>query len=593
MAIHKRVARGIRPICQHLLALSLVAVAMVGIAHYFILERFEQRVLEAQALRAAEIVVQHALASRTTYEELARSLRATGKRANVQQAPPIQYLERTAADVNRRNGGLYTYKALSRRSEESDGVSLDDFERWGWEQLESRQPAWRFDGAGQDRMLRYMHAVPALDTNGTIGALEVQMPLRSVGADGVGRSQLLLALAASSLGIGLAGYWAWLGARRERCERDHSETALLLRTTSLHSALGDTKKALDYALAALTAARRSRLPRDIAAAEECLGDVLCAEGRIDEGAGHWRASLQLLRNDRQYQQAARLCEKLAGVSVDKGAGADAVRWRRRATELELKAIDSGVTPTPSSDFSAIDVGDERWRSAEMAFHTAKMAAVGRMVAGVNHELKQPLVSLRLLAASVLERLDRGETDHVRRNLYDMVAMTDQIARLTAALDNFSRKQPYQPAPSRMSACIRGALRVLGPQLNERERDIVVRGVDPEVWLDHDRVRLILVNLLSNAVDATANAADKRIEIDIREEGTSIAVRIRDFGHGFPAEVQQHLFDMFVTTKAEGRGLGLGLALCAKMSREMGGTLSGRNHPQGGAEFTLCLPLSSK
>jgi len=212
------------------------------------------------------------------------------------------------------------------------------------------------------------------------------------------------------------------------------------------------------------------------------------------------------------------------------------------------------------------------------------------VAGVNHELKQPLVSLRLLAASALERLDRGEDEHVRRSLYDMLSMTDQIARLTTALDNFSRKQPYQSTPTRLSACVRDALRVLGPQLQEREGDIAVRGVDPEVWVDHDRVRLILVNLLSNALDATAKLDDRRIDVDIREEVGDIVLRVRDFGRGFPPEVQQHLFDMFITTKAEGRGLGLGLALSAKMAREMGGSLSGRNHPQGGAEFSLSLPL---
>jgi C4-dicarboxylate-specific signal transduction histidine kinase len=580
MSVLQNLARRLRPDRHHLVASSLVALALVAAAHYAVHRHFQQHALDAQALRLADAVARHAFASQAAHEASSMSSRPTRNRAAGPPVSPNEHVERTAAEASRGSGGLYRYRVLSPWSE--------DVDQWQWARQQARQPAWRFEGEGRARMLHYLREFTPSSSAGAIGAVAMHVPLAPLAAsDGTGQVQLLLAIAASSLGIALAGHFAWLGARRERRERDHSEATLLLRTSSLHSALGDTGQAQEFARAALASARRTGLSLAMAASEECMGDVLCAEGRVDEGAKHWRAAVQLLRNHGKHQRAARLCVKLADLSVDKGAGGDAVRWHRRAAELEQRALESGASAAPAAD---ADPGDDRWRSAEMAFHTAKMAAMGRMVAGVNHELKQPLVSLRLLAASALERLDRGEDEHVRRSLYDMLSMTDQIARLTTALDNFSRKQPYQSAPTRLSACVRDALRVLGPQLQEREGDIAVRGVDPEVWVDHDRVRLILVNLLSNALDATAKLDDRRIDVDIREEVGDIVLRVRDFGRGFPPEVQQHLFDMFITTKAEGRGLGLGLALSAKMAREMGGSLSGRNHPQGGAEFSLSLPL---
>jgi C4-dicarboxylate-specific signal transduction histidine kinase len=94
--------------------------------------------------------------------------------------------------------------------------------------------------------------------------------------------------------------------------------------------------------------------------------------------------------------------------------------------------------------------------------------------------------------------------------------------------------------------------------------------------------------LANALDAVAGGADKRIEVEVREEGEQVVLTVRDHGPGLSEEALRHLFEPFFTTKPPGEGLGLGLALSADVIREMGGELSGRNHPEGGAEFTLRL-----
>jgi C4-dicarboxylate-specific signal transduction histidine kinase len=92
--------------------------------------------------------------------------------------------------------------------------------------------------------------------------------------------------------------------------------------------------------------------------------------------------------------------------------------------------------------------------------------------------------------------------------------------------------------------------------------------------------------LANALDAVAGGADKRIEVEVREEGEQVVLTVRDHGPGLSEEALRHLFEPFFTTKPPGEGLGLGLALSADVIREMGGELSGRNHPEGGAEFFI-------
>ena len=101
---------------------------------------------------------------------------------------------------------------------------------------------------------------------------------------------------------------------------------------------------------------------------------------------------------------------------------------------------------------------------------------------------------------------------------------------------------------------------------------------------------MLINLIGNALDAMAGQAAPQIEIDCSGATGSARLAVRDHGPGLDDAAQAHLFEPFFTTKPAGDGLGLGLTISAGIIRDFGGTLTGSNHPAGGAVFTLEMPL---
>ena len=113
---------------------------------------------------------------------------------------------------------------------------------------------------------------------------------------------------------------------------------------------------------------------------------------------------------------------------------------------------------------------------------------------------------------------------------------------------------------------------------------------PELIAHCDDLRLeqVLINLLGNALDATAGISPPRISIEVEVAEANLAFAVSDNGPGIPDDVLPRLFEPFFTTKEMGQGLGLGLAISSSIARDCGGTLVARNAPDGGALFVLTL-----
>jgi two-component system sensor histidine kinase HupT/HoxJ len=107
------------------------------------------------------------------------------------------------------------------------------------------------------------------------------------------------------------------------------------------------------------------------------------------------------------------------------------------------------------------------------------------------------------------------------------------------------------------------------------------------------VHQIIVNLLQNAVDVMAGLESPRLEITGRVEDAWAAVEVRDYGPGIAEDAMERIFEPFFTTKKIGEGTGLGLYVSYGLAEDLGGKLEARNHPEGGAVFTLRLPLKER
>lgn len=223
----------------------------------------------------------------------------------------------------------------------------------------------------------------------------------------------------------------------------------------------------------------------------------------------------------------------------------------------------------------------------------KLAVIGQLSAGVAHELNQPLAALRTLSGNARKFLERGNQETASSNLERIAELVDRMGQLTAQLKSFARKSSGQPQAVSLRRAIDNALFLLNPRLRHARADIRLDlpAEDLQAWCDANRLEQVLVNLAGNALDAMEGVPQPTIDITARREGDHVVIRVRDRGPGLSEEARTRLFEPFFTTKEAGSGLGLGLAISAGIVADFCGTLSGDNHPDGGAVFTLDIPAA--
>jgi two-component system C4-dicarboxylate transport sensor histidine kinase DctB len=234
-------------------------------------------------------------------------------------------------------------------------------------------------------------------------------------------------------------------------------------------------------------------------------------------------------------------------------------------------------------------------------HAGKMALLGRMSAGMVHELNQPLAAMRTLADNACVLLQHGRTADVEGNLQRIAKLVDRLGALTQRLKSFAHKSVSPPAPVALQAVVANAQFLLSRRLREAGVEFEVDIVPPklEVLADEARLEQVLVNLMANAVDAMAaptgapgeSAPPRRLCVQARAEGGSARIAVEDSGPGIREDILARLFEPFVTSKPAGQGLGLGLVISAHIARELGGTLAAENRVEGGARFVFTLPLA--
>jgi C4-dicarboxylate-specific signal transduction histidine kinase len=223
----------------------------------------------------------------------------------------------------------------------------------------------------------------------------------------------------------------------------------------------------------------------------------------------------------------------------------------------------------------------------------KLAVIGQLSAGLAHELNQPLAALRTLSDNARKFLERGDQDTATGNLARIAELVDRMGRLTSQLKSFARKSSGQPQVVSLRRSLENAQFLLEQRLTRAgvKVNLDLREEDLLAWCDANRLEQVLVNLAGNALDAMAGLPEAILDISARRQGERIVVQVRDRGPGLSEAARAHLFEPFFTTKEAGNGLGLGLAISAGIVADFGGSLSGANHPEGGAVFTLEIPCA--
>ncbi|NHC06716.1 sensor histidine kinase [Azonexus fungiphilus] len=267
-------------------------------------------------------------------------------------------------------------------------------------------------------------------------------------------------------------------------------------------------------------------------------------------------------------------------------------------ELERK-VDERTADLSAANYLLQDEIAERIR-AERTLRAAqdelvqagKLAVIGQLSTGIAHELNQPLAALRTLSGNGVRFLDRGDLATTRANLERIAQLVDRMGLITGQLRSFARKSGGRLQPVALDAVVDSALALLEPRLRQAGAEILraLPAAAPRALCDANRLEQVLVNLIGNALDAMAGQPAPCIELSAAAIDGKARLSVRDHGPGLPAETLAHLFEPFYTTKPGSDGLGLGLTISAGIVRDFGGTLTGSNHADGGAVFTLEIPL---
>ena len=226
----------------------------------------------------------------------------------------------------------------------------------------------------------------------------------------------------------------------------------------------------------------------------------------------------------------------------------------------------------------------------------QMAAFGQLAAGMAHELRNPLTSMKILVQGAMAGGGDGDVDawaSPSLSSRDLGILEEEITRLEQLVQSFlDFARP--PKPEKRTVDVRPLIEQTLTFLAGRAAAASVR-IDLELpatparaAVDPPQFRQVLLNLVLNALDAMPGGGVVRVNCE-SEEGW-LLLRVADSGCGLPAALGDRIFNPFTTTKET--GLGLGLSICKRIAAAHGGALTGANRAEGGAVFTLRLPAAS-
>lgn len=249
----------------------------------------------------------------------------------------------------------------------------------------------------------------------------------------------------------------------------------------------------------------------------------------------------------------------------------------------------------------ITVGENitaRVRSERAVARAEKLAAVGRLAAGVVHEINNPLATIAACAESLQKRIDEGvfENSPGAEDLREYLGLIrDEAFRcktITNGLLDFSRLRAGQRVPVDATEIIKTTARLVTHQQRGENIQIVIEAPMnlPVVLADVGQLQQAVVALATNAIDAMPEGGT--LTLRARQSGPRVLIEVADTGIGIPPENMTKIFDPFFTTKDVGRGTGLGLAVCYGILSEHGGRLDVRSSLGVGTTFTITLPVAS-
>jgi len=250
-------------------------------------------------------------------------------------------------------------------------------------------------------------------------------------------------------------------------------------------------------------------------------------------------------------------------------------------------------PTTEADGGAVLVFEdqtEKRRLQEQLIQSEKMSAIGQLIAGVAHDLNNPLASVVGFSDFLAEA---GEVPpRLAEPLQVIRQEAERAATIVKNLLSFARRQEGERRLLAIKPILESTLQLLANQLmaSRIEATLRVEPGLPDVEVNGNQIKQVFVNLINNGAQAIAETGQGgRIWVTAKRWLDGVAVSVTDSGPGIPDEIAGRVFEPFFTTKPEGKGTGLGLSICQGILKEHGGRLTLEAKPGAGATFIVELP----
>lgn len=259
---------------------------------------------------------------------------------------------------------------------------------------------------------------------------------------------------------------------------------------------------------------------------------------------------------------------------------------------ELAAVFNRMTENLKHSRDELEATVERLKTTQSHLvQSEKLSGIGEFVAGVAHELNNPLTTVMGFS----ELLQQSEVSAEHRSFVDMIFQSAQrCQKIVQALLSFARRHQPERKPVCLNKLIETSVEILNYQLRTSnvKMQLALDPQLPQAMVDSHQIQQVLVNMLNNARQAIESHQPKGwIKITTETAGPNVRLTIQDSGPGIAPENLSKIFDPFFTTKGIGKGTGLGLSLCYGIINEHGGTIAPYSRRGEGATFIITLPVT--
>ncbi len=245
---------------------------------------------------------------------------------------------------------------------------------------------------------------------------------------------------------------------------------------------------------------------------------------------------------------------------------------------------------------ARDITKEKMLKSQL-LHSEKMSSLGKLVAGIAHEINNPLMGITGFCQLIMDMPDDKSIKDVRDKLQKIYREAIRTTKIVQKLLTFARARKPERGYHNINEVLKDVLSLREYSLKTSNINIVTE-FDPSLpgtMVDFYQLQQVFINLINNSVDAILSEAQSgTIYISTRTgRNRMIEITFRDTGPGVPQDIIEKVFDPFFTTKESGKGTGLGLSISYGIIKEHGGSIDIKNHEEGGAVVTISLPVVEK